>query len=90
MGSRKEPNPSFESASPTLDKYDCCYFKQRKDILHYKLGQDNFTDFPVLSEETMQQIVDVHYPKLEETLLMNALKTFFGIREVKNIKKTKM
>lgn len=45
----------------------------------------HFIRFP--DKETMQQIVDVHYPKLEETLLMNALKTFFGIREVKNIKK---
>jgi MoxR-like ATPase len=45
----------------------------------------HYIKFP--DKETMQQIVDVHYPKLEETLLINALKTFFGIREVKNIKK---
>ncbi len=45
----------------------------------------HFIRFP--DKETMQQIVDVHYPKLEDTLLNNAFKTFFGIREVKNLKK---
>lgn len=45
----------------------------------------HFIRFP--DKETMQQIVDVHYEGLEETLLANALKTFFGIREIKNLKK---
>ena len=45
----------------------------------------HFIRFP--DKETMQQIVDVHYPGLEEILLTNALKTFFGIREIKNLKK---
>lgn len=45
----------------------------------------HFIRFP--DKETMQQIVDVHFPNLEERLLENALKTFFGIREVKNLKK---
>lgn len=45
----------------------------------------HFIRFP--DKETMQQIVDVHYAGLEETLLANALKTFFGIREIKNLKK---
>lgn len=45
----------------------------------------HFIRFP--DKETMQQIVDVHYPKIEDNLLINALKTFYGIREVKNIKK---
>ncbi|WP_259015655.1 AAA family ATPase [Emticicia fluvialis] len=45
----------------------------------------HFIRFP--DKETMQQIVDVHYPGLEENLLTNALKTFFGIREIKNLKK---
>lgn len=45
----------------------------------------HFIRFP--DKETMQQIVDVHYKNLEETLLANALKTFFGIREIKNLKK---
>ncbi|RFS14776.1 MoxR family ATPase [Emticicia sp. C21] len=45
----------------------------------------HFIRFP--DKETMQQIVDVHYRGLEEALLTNALKTFFGIREIKNLKK---
>lgn len=45
----------------------------------------HFIRFP--DKETMQQIVDVHYPKIEDNLLINALKTFYGIRDVKNIKK---
>lgn len=45
----------------------------------------HFIRFP--DKETMQQIVDVHYAGLEEKLLANALKTFFGIREIKNLKK---
>jgi len=36
---------------------------------------------------TMQQIVDVHYPKLEEKLLANAMEIFYGIRDVKAVKK---
>jgi MoxR-like ATPase len=45
----------------------------------------HFIRFP--DKETMQQIVDVHYPNLEAKLLESAFKTFFGIREVKNLKK---
>jgi MoxR-like ATPase len=45
----------------------------------------HFIRFP--DKETMQQIVNVHYQDIEETLLTNALKTFFGIREIKNLKK---
>ena len=45
----------------------------------------HFIRFP--DKETMQKIVDVHYPDLEENLLANAFKTFFGIREIKNLKK---
>ncbi|MFN3849899.1 MAG: AAA family ATPase [Spirosomataceae bacterium] len=45
----------------------------------------HFIRFP--DKETMQQIVDVHYPKLDEKLIESAFKTFFGIRDVKNLKK---
>ena len=45
----------------------------------------HFIRFP--DKETMQKIVDVHYPDLEENLRANAFKTFFGIREIKNLKK---
>lgn len=45
----------------------------------------HFIRFP--DKETMQQIVDVHYPKLDEKLIESAFKIFFGIRDVRNLKK---
>jgi MoxR-like ATPase len=37
--------------------------------------------------ETMERIVEVHYPGIKKTLLKNALETFFGMREVPGLKK---
>jgi MoxR-like ATPase len=37
--------------------------------------------------ETMQRIVDVHYPGLKQTLLKEALESFYRIREVPGLKK---
>ena len=37
--------------------------------------------------ETMAQIVEVHYPGIKQSLLKNALETFFGMREVPGLKK---
>lgn len=45
----------------------------------------HYISFP--SKETMQQIVNVHYPALEEKLLGEAMRMFYGIREVKALKK---
>ncbi|MCU0326845.1 MAG: MoxR family ATPase [Spirosomaceae bacterium] len=45
----------------------------------------HFIRFP--EKDTMQQIVDVHYPNLDQKLIESAFKTFFGIRDVKNLKK---
>ena len=36
---------------------------------------------------TMQEIIDVHYPGLDEELLDTAMKVFYNIREVKGLKK---
>lgn len=36
---------------------------------------------------TMQEIIDVHFPNLEEDLIDNAMKVFYNIREVKGLKK---
>jgi MoxR-like ATPase len=35
----------------------------------------------------MQQIVDVHFPKLKKDLLAQALQTFYEVREVAGLKK---
>jgi MoxR-like ATPase len=37
--------------------------------------------------ETMERIVEVHYPGLKKALLHAALETFFGIREIPGLKK---
>lgn len=36
---------------------------------------------------TMQEIIRVHYPTLEEDLIDNAMKVFYNLREVKGLKK---
>ncbi len=37
--------------------------------------------------KVMKQIVDVHFPKIEQTLVDNAMKVFYGLREVRHLKK---
>jgi MoxR-like ATPase len=45
----------------------------------------HFIRFP--DRETMQQIVQVHYPELDKELLERAMKAFFAVRDVKALKK---
>ncbi|MDA0679038.1 MAG: MoxR family ATPase [Proteobacteria bacterium] len=45
----------------------------------------HYIKFP--DKETMEQIVDVHYPKLKKTLLKEALESFYRVREVPGLKK---
>ncbi|MEL6673137.1 MAG: MoxR family ATPase [Bacteroidota bacterium] len=45
----------------------------------------HYIQFP--DQQTMKQIVDVHHPGLDQTLLDRSLKIFYQIREVKGIKK---
>jgi MoxR-like ATPase len=45
----------------------------------------HYIKFP--DKETMQSIVDVHYPGLRKDLLKNAMDLFFGIRELPGLKK---
>jgi MoxR-like ATPase len=45
----------------------------------------HYIRFP--TKETMQSIVDVHFPRLRKELLANALQTFFSMREVPGLKK---
>ena len=41
----------------------------------------------VPEKETMQQIVDVHFPTIKKDLLAQALQTFFEVREIPGLKK---
>ena len=45
----------------------------------------HYIRFP--DRETMERIVDVHYPGLKQTLLKEALEVFFNLREVPGLKK---
>jgi MoxR-like ATPase len=45
----------------------------------------HYIRFP--DKETMQKIVDVHYPGLKRTLIREALEVFFELREVPGLKK---
>jgi MoxR-like ATPase len=45
----------------------------------------HYIRFP--DRETMQKIVDVHYPDLKKNLLKEAMETFFGLRELPGLKK---
>jgi MoxR-like ATPase len=45
----------------------------------------HYIKFP--EKETMQRIVDVHFPKLKKNLLSEALKAFYKVRDVPGLKK---
>ncbi len=45
----------------------------------------HYIDFP--DYDTMQAIVDVHYPEIKQTLVKDALEIFFDVRKVPGLKK---
>jgi len=45
----------------------------------------HYIQFP--DRETMQQIVDVHYPKIKQDLVKEAMEIFFDVRKVPGLKK---
>jgi MoxR-like ATPase len=45
----------------------------------------HYIQFP--DRDTMQQIVNVHYPNLKQELLAQALNTFYSVRDVSGLKK---
>jgi MoxR-like ATPase len=45
----------------------------------------HYIDFP--NEETMRQIIDVHFASIKETLVSEALQIFFKLRQVSGLKK---
>jgi len=45
----------------------------------------HYIKFP--DRDTMQQIVDVHFPNIKQDLLREALEVFFGLRDVPGLKK---
>ena len=45
----------------------------------------HFIDFP--NEELMEEIVKTHYPNVEENLMKNAMKVFYDIRSIRDLRK---
>lgn len=45
----------------------------------------HYIDFP--NKDEMQQIIEVHHPKIKQDLLTTALEVFFQLRELPNLKK---
>ncbi|HEX4871323.1 MAG TPA: MoxR family ATPase, partial [Nevskiaceae bacterium] len=45
----------------------------------------HYIRFP--DKDTMQKIVDVHFPDLKKTLVKEAMEVFFGLRELPGLKK---
>ena len=45
----------------------------------------HFINFP--SKETMKEIIDVHYPDIQASLVQEALQVFFELREIPGLKK---
>ncbi|WP_372860570.1 AAA family ATPase [Spongiibacter sp.] len=45
----------------------------------------HFINFP--DRDTMEQIVDVHYPDISKTLVQDALEVFFDVRKIPGLKK---
>ncbi|MCP4123815.1 MAG: MoxR family ATPase [Bacteroidetes bacterium] len=45
----------------------------------------HYIRFP--ERETMEEIIDVHFPKIEEHLVSEAMRIFYNVREVKGLKK---
>ncbi len=50
----------------------------RRCVFHY-------IRFP--EQETMQQILEVHFPNIKQELIDNAMKVFYGIRSIESLKK---
>ncbi len=50
----------------------------RRCLFHY-------IRFP--EQDTMQQIVDVHFPDIEKELVGNAMSIFYGVRDIRGLKK---
>ena len=50
----------------------------RRCIFHY-------IDFP--NQELMEEIVKTHFPNVEENLMQNAMKVFYWIREIRDLRK---
>ena len=59
----------------------------KKELSDPFLGRCNFHHISFPEPEMMRKIVDVHFPSLDAELLENAIRTFYGLRQLDNVEK---
>ena len=59
----------------------------KKDLSDPFLGRCNFHHIAFPEPDMMRRIVQVHFPEISRNLLDNAVKTFYRLREFRNIEK---
>ncbi len=59
----------------------------KKDLSDPFLGRCNFHHIAFPEPDMMRRIIQVHFPKISSELLQNAVKTFYRLREIRNVEK---
>jgi MoxR-like ATPase len=59
----------------------------KKDLSDPFLGRCNFHHIAFPEPDMMRRIVQVHFPDIGRELLDGAVKTFYGLREIRNVEK---
>ncbi len=59
----------------------------KKDLSDPFLGRCNFHHIAFPDAQMMRQIIRVHFPKIDEDLMENAIQAFYRLRELENIEK---
>ncbi len=59
----------------------------KKDLSDPFLGRCNFHHIAFPTQDTMREIVSVHFPDIDEELAQTCIKTFYRLREIEGIEK---
>jgi MoxR-like ATPase len=59
----------------------------KKDLSDPFLGRCNFHHIAFPEPDMMRKIIQVHFPEISRELLQNSVKTFYRLRDIRNIEK---
>ena len=59
----------------------------KKDLSDPFLGRCNFHHIAFPEPDMMRRIIQVHFPQLSKELLQNSIKTFYRLRDIRNVEK---
>lgn len=59
----------------------------KKDLSDPFLGRCNFHHIAFPEPDMMRKIIQVHFPEISKELLQNSVKTFYRLRDIRNIEK---